>query len=130
MDGSISNRDYEQRYPRAKDDPALSAIYTNIWFCYPDIKDHALTGKYALSDEQRALLRRCVLFLRSDFEFQWPPPKFGLKYGILRLLGFKRFVKRWGAEDMSIGDVDAWPFLRRNGLANVERIAPQTSARS
>jgi hypothetical protein len=123
MDGSISNREYEQRYPKAKDDPALWAIYINIWFCYSDMKEHTLTGKHALSDKQRALLRRCVLFLKSDSEFQWPPPKFSLRYGVLRLFGLKRIVERWEAEDMSIGDVDAWPFLTRDGLANTERIA-------
>lgn len=128
MDGSISNRDYERRYPRAKGDSAVSAIYTNIWFCYSDIKEHFLTGKHALNDEQRALLHRCILFLRSDFEFRWPPPKFRLRYGILRLLGLKRVVEQWEAEDMSIGDVGAWPFLTRDELANAELIARHNPA--
>src|SRR6266852_4943337 len=59
------------------------------------------------------LLERCLLFLSSDVEFQWPPPKFRLWYGILRLLGFGRTLKQREEEEMSIGDVDVWPFLRK-----------------
>ena len=113
MGGSISNREYERRFPTAKRDPALRAIYTNLWFCYSDVSEHTLTGKHALNDKGRALVERCVLFLRSDLEFQWPPPKFRLRYGILRLLGLGRIVKRWEEQDMSIGDIEVWPFLKK-----------------
>jgi hypothetical protein len=56
MEGSIFNREYERRFPKSKDDPALSAIYSNTWFCYSDTSEHTLTGKHALNDEQRAIL--------------------------------------------------------------------------
>ncbi len=113
MQGSISNKEYERRFPRTKDDPAFWAIYSNLWFCYSDVSEHTLTGKYALNDEGRALVNRCVLFLRSDLEFQWPPPKFRLRYGFLRLIGLGRVVKRWEEEDMGVGDIEVWPFLRK-----------------
>jgi len=113
MEGSISNREYERRFPKTKDDPALWAIYSNIWFCYSDLSEHTLTGKHALNDEHRAILERCLLFLSSDVEFQWPPPKFRLWYGILRLLAVRRTLKQREEEEMSIGDVDVWPFLRK-----------------
>jgi hypothetical protein len=113
MQGSISNKEYERRFPTAKGDPALWAIYANLWFCYSDVSEHTLTGKHALGDDSRAILERCVLFLRTDLEFRWPPPKFRLRYGILRLLGLGQIVKRWEGGDVSIGDVEVWPFLRK-----------------
>lgn len=113
MQGSISNREYERTYPTAKDDPALWAIYTALWFGYSDASEHTLTGRHALNDEDRALVDRCLLFLRSDLEFQWPPPKFRLRYGVLRLLGLGQIVKRREQEELSIGDIEVWPFLKK-----------------
>jgi len=126
MGGSISNREYERRFPTAKDDQALWAIHTALWSGYSDVSEHTMTGKHALNDEGRALVERCILFLRSDVEFQWPPPKFRVQYGLLRLLGLGRIVKRWEDEDMSIGDMKVWPFLTK---AEYEEIASKSERR-
>ncbi len=113
MEGSISNREYERRFPRSKEDPALWGIYSWLWFCYSDTREHTLTGKDALTDEGRALIGRCLLFLKSDLEFQWPPTKLHLWYPLLRLIGLGRVVNRQIEKKMSIGDVEVWPFLRK-----------------
>jgi hypothetical protein len=113
MEGSISNDEYERRLPRNKDDPALWAVHEQIWLSYSDLKEHTLTGKHALTEEGGAVFERCILFLRSDLEFQWPPPKIRLGYAILRLLGFGWLLKRREAEEMSIGDMEVWPFLKK-----------------
>jgi len=113
MEGSISNEEYQRRYPKSKDDPALWEIYVQVWFFYSDLKTHTLTGKHALNDERRAFLERCILFLKSDVEFQWPRQKFRPWHGILRLLGLGRTIKRREQEEMSIGDKEVWPFLRK-----------------
>jgi hypothetical protein len=113
VEGSISNEEYERRYPKSKDDPALWEIYVQVWFFYSDVKAHTLTGKHALDQERRAFLERCILFLKSDIEFQWPRQKFRPWYGILRLLGFGRILKRREEEEMSIGDKEVWPFLKQ-----------------
>jgi len=113
MEGRISNQEYERRYPKSKDDPALWEIYVQVWFSYSDLKQHTLTGKHALNDEGRAFLERCILFLKSDAEFEWPRQKFRPWYGILRLLGFGRTLKRQEEAEMSIGDKEVWPFLRK-----------------
>lgn len=113
MEGSISNDDYERRYPKSKGDPALWEIYVQVWFFYSDLKTHALTSKYALNPERRAFIERCILFLRSDVEFEWPRQKFRPWYGILWLLGFRRILKRWEEEELGIGDKEVWPFLKK-----------------
>ena len=115
MDGLISNKAYEQRYPstRSCNDPALRAVFSHVWFCYDDLSEHTLTGEHVLTGERRAFLERSLLFLRSDLEFQWPPPAFGLRYGILRLLGFGQMLKRREEEEMRVGDVLVYPFLTK-----------------
>jgi hypothetical protein len=125
MEGSISNREYERRYPRSKNGPALWAIYIHIWFCYSDLREHTLTGKHSLNAESRAFVERCLLFLRSDLEFQWLPPEFRLRYGILRLIGLGRILKRLEEEEMSIGDKELWPFLKK---AEYEEAASKSKA--
>jgi len=122
MEGSLSNKEYEQKYPRSNDDPALWEIWVQVWFFYSDVKTHTLTGKYALNDECRAFIERCVLFLKSNAEFEWPRQKFRPWYGILRLLGFGRTLKRQEDAEMSIGDKDVWPFLKK---AQYEQMAHQ-----
>lgn len=109
----ISNREYERRYPISKDDPALWGIYQNIWFCYSDTSEHTLTGKHALTDEGRAVVKRCLLFLKSDLEFEWPATKLRLWYAFLRLIGLGRIVNRSVTKEMSVGDVEVWPFLNK-----------------
>ena len=122
MEGSISNREYERRFPKSKGDPALWGIYSQIWFCYSDTLEHTLTGKHALTNEGRAYIGRCLLFLKSDLEFQWPPTKLRLWYPLLRLIGLGRIVNRKVEKEMSIGDVDVWPFLKK---AEYEEVSHQ-----
>jgi hypothetical protein len=121
MAASITNKEYERRYPTSKADPALWAVYSHLWFCYSDVTEHRLIGRYGLTEENRRLLERCVLFLESDHEFQWPPPKFRLRYGICRLLGFGHVLRRREALELSAGDLEVWPFFKKTDYE--ERLA-------
>jgi hypothetical protein len=109
MDGSISNKEYERRYPSAKGDDALLEIYVQIWFLYADVETHFLTAERAPNDEDRAVLERCILFLQSDVEYQWPRQKLRLRFRILRLLGLGRTGTQ-REEGLGGGDKKAWPF--------------------
>jgi hypothetical protein len=114
MEGAISNYKYEDGFPRSKDDPALHAIHVQLWFYYSDVRQHTLIGKNTLSPEARALYERSVLFLKSDLEFQWPPPQLKLRYGLLRLLGLGRALKRYKEKKAGIGEKQFWPFLKQD----------------
>jgi hypothetical protein len=115
VEGAISNAEYERRFPtpRPKEDPALQAIFLHVWLFYSDTYEHRLTGDHALTDATRKFLRRCILFLRSDLEFQWPLPKLTFFSGILRGFGFGRLLEGREQEEMSVGDMEVWPFLRK-----------------
>ena len=122
LDGTATNDDYERRFPTNKQDPSLWAVYIQSWFSYSDRREHTLTGKYALNDEGRKLFERCILFLKTDQEFEWPPPKIGLRYALMRLVGLGSLLERRDKEEMSIGDVEVWPFLKK---ADYERALRQ-----
>jgi len=119
VDGAISNKEYERRYPQSRDDPALREVYIQIWFLYSDVQTHFLTGKHAPNEERSLFLERCILFLKSDLEFQWPLQECHLWCGLLRLFGIRRIVARGKNEEMPIGDKEVWPFLNKTQYEQV-----------
>jgi len=70
----ITNDDFVNDYPcREKDDRVIVAIYERLWGFWDDRRTHTLTGKHDLNPEARALFERCIAFLNSDLEYEWPP---------------------------------------------------------
>ena len=67
----ITNFEYSDRYPRS-DDPVLFAIYSMLWFAYSDVREHRMDGKHALNGEGQQVVERCILFLKTEFEYQGP----------------------------------------------------------
>jgi hypothetical protein len=92
-------------------DPALFEIFYSVWYYYDDFRSHPMQ----LADEQRLGFERCVLFLHSDYEFEWPRKRFGTGvinyfHRLLDELTFRRF-HLWPSQ--TPGDVSVWPFYRR-----------------
>lgn len=121
MEGSISNREYERKYPRSNGDLALREIWIQVWFFYSDVTTHTLSGKHALNAECRTFVERCILFLNEDAEFEWPRQKFRPWYGIVRLLGCGRTLERRDEDEMNIGDKEVWPFQKRAQFEQMAR---------
>ena len=130
-DGLTSTAQYEHRYPESRIDPAIWEIFAQVWFFYSDVKTHTLTGRHALNDARRAFVERCIVFLKSDVEFQWPRQRFRPWSGLLRLLGFGRVLRRCEEFESDVGDKDAWPFLDRAQFEawSHQQFDAQTSAR-
>lgn len=63
----------------------------------------------------------CVLFMQTDLEYGWAVPKYKLRYGLLRLLGFGAALNRREAEEMSVGDRSVWSFLTAADYSNALR---------
>jgi hypothetical protein len=100
-----------------REDHSLGAIYSRVWHFYDDLREHRLRDKHELSEEGRRAVARCVVFLHSDFEYQWPIKSFiSLSGCFLRLCTFglaglilnpinERRLQRMGSWDL-------WPFFR------------------
>src|SRR5437016_3123958 len=84
----ITNDDFNDTFPIDERDPALEAIYANLWPYYSDRYTHKLDQKHVLGSEARELFERCAAFLASDLEYEWPPYKWiDPNYILVRLLG-------------------------------------------
>ena len=68
----ITNFQYDDRYPRSTDDPALHAIYSMLWFGYSDVRQHRMKGKHALNNYGQQTVEQCILFLKSENEYHGP----------------------------------------------------------
>jgi hypothetical protein len=122
IEGAITNDEFEAQFPRAKHDTAVQAIKANVWMLYSDLRRHKLTGKHEPNAETRALLERCVRFLDTDLDFEWPVPKVSLsnignnlRSRVARWLGTEE-GRQAGTEQARVdgGDEDVWPFFRRD----------------
>ncbi|MEK6237410.1 MAG: hypothetical protein N2C14_22085, partial [Planctomycetales bacterium] len=77
VDGEITNDDFDERYHDVDgwicaQDPAVARIAEFGWALYnEDDPTHKLTGGNAVSPEQYQAVERAILFLRSDFPYEW-----------------------------------------------------------
>jgi len=91
------------------DDRALFEVFYSVWPNYDDFRSHPMR----LTDGQKLDFERCVIFLHSDQEFEWPRKTLGVVYYFRRLtdeITFRRF-HLWPVQ--VTGDVLVWPFYRR-----------------
>ncbi len=91
------------------EDRAIFEVFYAVWPCYDDFHSHPLQ----LTDGQRLDFKRCILFLHSDNEFDWPSKSGGVGdylRGLANNLTGQRF--RLCAVEPE-GDVSVWPFFRR-----------------
>ena len=110
----ITNDELSEDFPRDRRDPALEAIWWNLWPHYDDTHSHKAEGKHQLSAEAIDLFARCIIFLHSDLEYEWPPHKWmGFEYLLWRVLGRGKRIEQKFDEFKSHGDFEVWPFVRR-----------------
>lgn len=120
--GTITNREFEDKRLPALDtaDPAIAAIcQEGAWHLYCDLQEHRLRGRHALSRKDKSHVARWVLFLKTDFPYEWPQLRgmrfFGLALANLLTLGVaNRFHASWFRKH---GAMDVWPFMRQADYA-------------
>ena len=119
LSGTITNFEFMNRiepiYPT--NDKGVKAIENSFWYCYDDLRKHKNTGKDKLTAEAESHIKRFILFLKSDNEYEWKDPKLSnpIKW-ILSLITFGIYPKK--AEEKEIGDEQVWPFYRQTEFEN------------
>ena len=118
LSGRITNFEFMARiepiYPT--NDKGVKAVENSFWYCYDDLRKHKNTGKDKLTDEAESHIKRFILFLKSDNEYEWIDPKFSnpIKF-ILNIITFGIYPKKSEenlTEKIEIGDERVWPFYR------------------
>ena len=134
ISGNLTNDEYvdqeselraKGRPPRREWDLALEAANEWAWCFWDDRGAYRLVGKDALPAESLAEVKRLILFLRSDLEYEWPVDRFmtsggGCLLNVLTLGLLGRFrSRRLRKETDFIGDSMAWPFIRESDYRGV-----------
>ena len=76
--GRMTNDAFDDRYYEVyerSDDRAVTEIASFCYGLYSSdlLLPMRLRGRHALDDETKRTIARCVLFLRSGHEYEWPP---------------------------------------------------------
>jgi len=112
IDGRITNDEFMSSFPRGSD-LALLAVLDFAWRQFSDLRVHTLTGRDSPTPERQAMLERCLLFLSTDLEFEWPSPRHSIGRQLLQVLTLGRCFRLSAEEYKSKGEFEVWPFLRR-----------------
>jgi hypothetical protein len=132
VEGLTTNDEFEREYANATptEDRAIGAIETMVWQFFSDHEVHRLTGKHAPDQAGRALLIRCLAFLRSEREYVWPVDNFIVVRDadpLSNLLTFgaagrrREKAYREMMEHMAAaGDFSVWPFVSPGDLLEAE----------
>lgn len=123
VSGRITNYQYEDMTPRRSPDKAIWAIQQRVWTVYDDLHEHILTGKWALNKEGRAIVSRYILFLHSNFEYEWPKhPSENILGKILSLFSLGLIPRLfWNKKWNQSGNIKAWPFISQKDLNRAKR---------
>jgi hypothetical protein len=118
----ITNFQYADNFPRTSQDRVLEAMFWWTWGLYSDVKEHKLEGRHRLDPRTMESLNRCLLFLRSDLEYEWPDNPWTTLSGMfLSLLTLGFLARRWQEREFERrGEIDMWPFLRQDDCLRVK----------
>lgn len=70
-DGDISNDTFRNEWPRRSDDALLQILFDRISRYCEGGHEHTLTGRYALSTQDRETFTRTALFADGDLPYEW-----------------------------------------------------------
>lgn len=102
----------EKLFGLKSSDAAIDAIRKQLWLIYDDLREHRHDGAWKISADQREIVIRIILFLKSDLEYQWPsvPSWYRSTRALVWLLTFG-FGSRALDRRFEFRDIDSvWPF--------------------
>lgn len=115
--GLITNDEFEDNHlPYSNEDIAIFEVFSKgAWCLYSDFQEYRLAGIHRLEKETKHAVARWILFLKTDYPYEWPVPT--RKQALLRLLANlltlgmanRFFIRQFRA----YGESDVWPFFRR-----------------
>jgi len=120
--GRITNARFDGYRPDRAPDSGVQAVADAAWQLYDDFGVYRLRGRRALRRDALAAVARWVLFLQSDYEYEWPRnPRPSIGRFLLALMTFARIspippdrMRVW----RQAGDYDCWPFVTRADYEN------------
>lgn len=121
--GLTTNDEFEARIFSIKTaDAGYWAVVDQAWGLYSDLYNHTLKGSHTLSEADRQIVCRFVLFLHSDLEFEWPRhPCIGFTRLLASILSFGKIPRYFDRKWKSAGDFEVYPFIRRRDFEDANQ---------
>ncbi len=116
VSGQITNDEFEDRALFGTADPAVYKVFMGgPWLFYSDLSEHRLIGPLRVPRPARRELARCILFLASDLEYEWPVQTTSAwaRFVIGNLFTLGWLGRRHRRKLSATGELDVWPFYRR-----------------
>jgi hypothetical protein len=112
----ITSDDLMNGYPRDSGDLAINAIYERLWGYWSDGSNERFATERGF--EASALADRCIAFLKSDLEYEWPSFQwFKFSSALLRALRLNQLADKKDREStfeiQKYGELGVWPFVRK-----------------
>ena len=129
LEGQINSDDYDSDFPDDTRDEGLLAVYDRLWLLYSDQTPYRL-NKASLTDDERAVIERCILFLWTDLEYEGPPlrerkPFAGLKSLLGRMVSpGPSSVLGKESQESSVFISGWWPFASEQQYRSVKEHQP------
>ncbi len=123
--GWLPEQYYRSREAKS-DDPVIQPMLYLCWGLYDDTRNHKLTKGDKLSKNALKIIARCILFLHSGREYEWPELnkvepflRFSLKDIMLTILTLGYYYRKKRYEKwQKLGPYDVWPFFREMDYKN------------
>jgi hypothetical protein len=114
VSGQITNDQFEDNSPFSSNDRAIWAIRHQAWGLYSDFGEYKLKGKKALSPKNKHAIATWLLFLKSNFEYEWPTHPGQTWWGALLSFLSLGLIPRifWNKKWIFSGNFKIWPFIR------------------
>lgn len=132
----VTNGWLPEQYYRSKnakqDDAVIIPMLEMCWGLYDDTREHKLIVSDRLSDENLKVIARCILFLHSDYEYEWPYEIFLLRpifkrsllemlsILVINILTLGWHIRNYRKKEMEafeefkkLGAFEYWPFFRK-----------------
>ena len=120
--GSMSNNRFESLSCRSKDRVIAELEWHLALPVYDDMHEHRLSGEFALTYGQRRDFARAILFLKTEFEYEWKTKR-GLR-GFLNSTFRLKPLRRIPPVDTTGGDLRVWPFYHQEDYAKALKTKP------
>ena len=116
LSGKVTNFEYENIFENIdfNSDEAINQIYCEMWYTYCDLNEHKLNeeDRGFENRESREAIVRFILFLHSEYEYEWPISS--IKEELLRILTFgKKGISEEKKLKNKLGDREVWPFYKK-----------------
>lgn len=94
-------------------DRGVHEVYAAMWLTYDDLSRHKMNGVHALTEVQMFVVKRMIVFLKSDYEYKWPswPRYYKIVRPLLWLFSFGALTKQLDRRFNGNGNYDVWPFF-------------------